>query len=1023
MGGHAYGAQPRVTESRLSNLLQQPTVSAIYRDKSGILWIGTQQGLHRFDGANLTVFDSDRSNQYWIPESEIRDITEDSTGNILVVTSGGVLLKFNQQTESFDAIKTFAPVERTNLVRLIASKHNSTWLLSRDGLFLFDAKFQSTADWVTNLNLANTIGRLHDFLEDESGNLWVAGTLGLGKVTPQSKSFVAFDLETLGLSKNSRLTALEVNSESNLIVGTDTGQLVAWDTHTSTSLATASIGGNSANYVSDFVMYGDLLVIATDRGLFASDNHLSYVKSLDDKGGGLSNPDVYSLLRDGKYVWVGTIDGLDILSFSPFELFNLKNSGVSNDTLAFEEDREGRVWVGTYSGLYRFSETINSHSSYGLDISATDNQIVTTIAARGSELWLGFLRGGIQVVNTDVGSVRSLNLTNSTSSNTLAITKLLISNHNQDIWIATYDHGLFRITAAGTVSYFENQTLPEKTITLIFQAKADVLAVSENRVYRYHFHTDQFRHIEFDFSLGGKKPLIYSIKQSSNDDILIGTKDHGLFIWSRENQINNQFLLIPILEKTLSTSTIYGIEQDSKANLWCSTQYGIVKLDSKGHLIKRFTTADGLQSNDFALGASFTSRDGLIYFGGVNGYNRFDPNEVDIDSSPSPIRLAGISFPKQDERIIGDADKLESLQLTHRDYFVTFQFSVLDFISPERHQFRYKLENFDPYWIENGTRNTATYTNLPSGEYVLQVQGANSAGIWNRDGISLPVSVLPPPWLTWWAYSIYSMFILFVVWSAHRIYHSYVVDKETSRLTTQMFEAANKADDDMQEQLELQDDLIHSAYQHQLTTLSMVGDVISQQSSKQPNEGICSFANNSLKRVAALTILEDCLYYQSGVSVANLHKYTEDILPVILNGSALKPETVVTINEITSALLPAELATPLSIIIYELLENCIQHAFEPESPANYIHLKLLPNAIYAADTFDLSIHDSGVGLPDTIENLVFEGSGISVVQSIVQKLGGTLQSSGATGTTGTTVSMTFPKFDEADIRDNQVRPT
>jgi two-component sensor histidine kinase len=516
---------------------------------------------------------------------------------------------------------------------------------------------------------------------------------------------------------------------------------------------------------------------------------------------------------------------------------------------------------------------------------------------------------------------------------------------------------------------------------------------------------DQFRKIQLEFDLGETQPVIYSLAQAANDDILVGTKDHGLFIWTRQAQIEKQFILQPAIEgKDLTSSTIYGIEVDAEANLWCSTQNGILKLDSKGRLIKRFTTADGLQGNDFALGASFTSRKGLIYFGGVNGYNRFNPAEVDIDRTPPAMRLTSIILPQPDDRNTGAVDNLKTLQLTHKDHFVTFEFSVLDFVSPEKNQFRYRLENFDPDWIENGARNTATYTNLPAGDYVLRVQGANSAGIWNTNGITLDLHVLPSPWFTWWAYSTYGLLFLCLWWGCHRISHSFAADRDKALLTRQMFDAANQADDDMQEQLELQDELVQSAYQHNLTTLSLVSDCISFRSVNQPQEVNRGLAESSIKRIAALASLEDCLYYQAGGPVANLHKYTDGLIAVLLKSSTVTPETIITINEVSSMPIPAQLASPLSVVIYELLENCICHAFEPGSPANYILIKLSAAATIPPSVryLELSIQDSGIGIPDYIEDMAHENSGIAIVQSIVKKLGGTVQFS------NTKVSITVP---------------
>ncbi len=309
-----YGAQPRIVKSSLSSQLQQPTVSAIRRDSRGILWIGTQQGLHRFDGANLTVFNSDRGNTNWIPDSEIEDIVEDNNGNLLVATSAGFLLQLNPRTETFDSVRQFGPANNANLIRLLVCKLGGIWLLSRNGLTLFDARFQNTDDWVSNLNLPDSIGSLHDFVEDESGNLWVAGNLGLAKIIPEKKSFVSFGLETLQLPKNCRVTALEMNSEGHLIIGTDTGQLMLWNVVAGKPIATLTIGGSAPHYISEFVQYGDMLIVATDRGLFATDTlPLFYPGFGRQRQWAFKRLYIFSLFRDGNYIWVGTIDGLDIL--------------------------------------------------------------------------------------------------------------------------------------------------------------------------------------------------------------------------------------------------------------------------------------------------------------------------------------------------------------------------------------------------------------------------------------------------------------------------------------------------------------------------------------------------------------------------------------------------------------------------------------------------------------------------------------------------------------------------------------
>lgn len=1008
-----YSGQPKLTKSSISDQLQQPTVSAIYRDNEGILWLGTQQGLYRYNGASLSTFNTDKTNQLWIPESDIKDIGEDQNGNLLVATSGGSILTWDKQAQKFKSSPETDTTESARLVRMLASRNGYVWLLYQKGLNLYDPESLRDANWVAELKIIDYVGIPQAIAEDKRGNLWIGGSKGIMFIDPQRKTFSFSDIGRLDLPSNSSITVLEVNDENNLVAGTNSGQLLVWDTSLGSIIAKMTIKEKGQTYISRLAMLEDKLVIGSDSGLYISDQRLSFISEVYGEGNRATNTDVYSLYRDGKYIWVGKINGLDILTFAPFELFNMENSGVSNHVIAFAQDDNDELWIGTYAGLYSFDDGTRTHTrselNFNLDPLVPDDQRVVTLATQAGDLWVGLFAGGVRKLNISDHNFRS---TRQNWIDGIAVTKILVDEKNGDIWVATFDHGLFRINSERTYSYLENKKLPEPSITSLFQShKGLFLAVSGNRVYQYRAKTDDFHEIPFIYGLGNSRPLVYSINQSDKHDILFGTKDHGLFTWPRSDQIKNHFELTAAPnELSLATSTIYGIEIDSNNNLWCSTQNGVIKLSSQGKLIKRFTTADGLQGNDFTLGASFKSRQGLIYFGGINGYNRFDPNEIEIDSTPSPMRLTGVSLPTLDKRNLGDIADLKSLQLTHKDRFVTFQFSVLDFIGAGRNQFRYRLENFDTDWIENGTSNTATYTSLPAGQYIFRAQGANSAGIWNREGITLNVTVLPAPWFTWWAYTLYGLVSLCLFWGMHRIYRSYAIDKESALLAQEMFEADNKSDDDLQEQLEHHDELVRSAYQHNLTTLGLVGDSIRLRSTNLAEGVNRTLAERTMERISALFGLEDCLSYQAGGPVANLYEYTERILPALIERSPVSPESIVTVNEVTDLPIPAELASPISIILFELVENCIQHAFKPDSPANYIHIKLITATTEETGTtsYDLSVHDSGIGLSDSIEELARNGRGIAIVHFIASKIRAQIQVSQGSGTT---IRLVIPSID------------
>jgi two-component sensor histidine kinase len=453
-------------------------------------------------------------------------------------------------------------------------------------------------------------------------------------------------------------------------------------------------------------------------------------------------------------------------------------------------------------------------------------------------------------------------------------------------------------------------------------------------------------------------------------------------------------------------STVYGIEFDANGNIWCSTQRGLVKLNQSGNFLERYTATQGIQGDDFNFGASFTDSNGLMYFGGMRGYSRFDPLDMDLRAAPPKVAIADISYSNLTIRNLPPPPTPTTLELTHKDYFVKFNFSVLDFLDPAKNQYRYKLEGFDPDWVDNGTNNSATYTNLPPGEYVLRVQGANSAGVWNLEGASLPVRVLPPLWKTWWAYTFYTMIGLIIFWMSKRSYDSYAIEKRATQRLNQMHEDAERADDEMQEQLEIQDDLINSVYRHNTSTLQLVRDCISVQGNYANDPEYPESTQNNIRRIETLGVLESCVYYQSEQILADLHKFTDMVLETLLKSSSIGSESIVTINEVTQDLVPIDIASPLCILIGEILENCFTHAVDIDRKANYIHIKFsIQNKDSAEPSYSLSIQDNGLGIPDNIHCSYPETAGLGIAGAIAKKLGGVLDIS---VDKGTTVALNFP---------------
>ena len=1007
------GEQLRITKSPLSRLIRQPIITAIHKEHDGPLWVGTQNGLYRFDGAKVTRFSSEHRDATRLPASDITGIGESHQGSVLVSTQRGGLLKWNRLSQRFDAVTQAELFTEKFITHLFTSKSGRIWLGTTNGIFLYDTESTQNSRWLRDHKLATTIGQPNAIAEDKDGNIFVASNAGLYKISEHLQSIEKVYFSDKNLLLDTKITTLEFDSLGLLFFGTNTGKVVSFDLASGLTISQKKIDNDTSSSISDLVFYNKKLWISTDNGLHLSNKDLSLIESFHDKNSELSNNHILMLYKDGDHVWIGTYQGLNLLSFVPFATFNKKNSGVFDDVSAFEQDDSGRIWVGTYNGLYLFDYATGLHTRVGEahgPIPLVDQRVMT-IAAKNDVLWLGFRQGGIQIFDLNNNPPHSIPSIPNVGE--LEVTKILHLT-NGATWIGTYNQGLFRIKDNQVDSFLANNSLAELSITLLFQLKSgEVLVGTQYDVYRYDSERGRFETIEFRFEGNPQRPLILSVNQSRSGDLWLGTKSQGLYVWTVANQQKGNANLFQVgLSDGLTSTAVYGIEFDSTEKIWCSTQNGLLKLDSRGNLLERFSSSDGLQGSDFNFGASFKDSEGLIYFGGINGYNKFNPVFVEIDLDPPRVLLIDIKLAGSKTITPFIAEEIQTLQLTHKDYFVVFTFSVLDFLDPEKNQFRYMLEGFDPDWIDNETRNTATYTNLPAGDYVFRVQGANSAGVWNREGISLVVRVLPPPWHTWWAYCLYGITFLFFMWIFKRVYDSYVIKKRAIQMAIEMHETENRADDDMQEQLELQDNLVKSVYRHNVATLSLVSDYISRKSDYLPDGLTREAAQGSIKLVAALSALEDCLYYKNDGLLADLHKYTDILVSKLISEASVRPDTIISINEVSTKLISAEIATPLSIVLYELLENCFQHAFELESPANYIHISLdiEPTGSSRECRYRLVVDDNGVGCPGNIHLDTPETSGLTTVHAIAEKLSGSLHTSFDNGTIVTLVfTQTVPE--------------
>ncbi len=405
-------------------------------------------------------------------------------------------------------------------------------------------------------------------------------------------------------------------------------------------------------------------------------------------------------------------------------------------------------------------------------------------------------------------------------------------------------------------------------------------------------------------------------------------------------------------------------------------------------LIARYLESDGLQSNDFNFGATYLDSSGNIFLGGANGYNIITPNlklggdnipEIVLTNFSANTTGSVISFEK--------LEKIQKIEFLRADASFSVSFGVLDFLDPKSNQTKYRLEGHDTTWIDSNHTHTASYTNLPVGDYKFRVIGANSAGTWNYEGASIDIRILPNWWETRLALYTACLAIVVMIWLSLRAYRTYVLKNQAIALADEMSCQAFRAQNELEEERDYQDEVIKAIHAQNETTLNLIRACAVALDERDSGVSLAITGH-----LYCLGVLEESYHYQTGYLLANLHSFIEKVSSHLLEERSPSDVPVFTINQVPDELLPASLASPVAIIFYELIQNAIEHAFDADQAVGYIDI------CFGSVTEEgsgvpyrvLSVSDSGRGLPPGIDPLYPTTAGLSVVLALAQSLGGSV---------------------------------
>ncbi len=797
----------------LAQGLSQNTVYCILQDSKGFMWFGTQDGLNKFDGYDFKVYKHDPRDPNSLSNNVVRTIYEDRAGRLWIGTNGGGLNKLDREKEIFthyqhDPHDANSLSDTYVLAICEGTSHGGgvLWIGTRyGGLNKFEVETGRFTRYHNDPNDASSLSDNYvmSVHQDRSGVLWI-GTYsgGLNNFDHEKKAFARyqFDSTDSGDLSHNQIRAIYEDRAGTLWMGTSVGldKLVpAGPNRQAGILKHYHHGSNDPTSPSAVWSIledeSGLLWIGTGNGLIRFDRTAErfhdYHHDPNDPNS-LSDNYVRSIGADRSgMLWIGTWNGgLNKLdrrrgTFTHYgNIPNDPNSLSHNNVRAIYEDmRDGgnTLWIGTRGGgLIKFDRKKHAFKQYQDDPndpnSLRHNYVWSILEDHAGRLWIGTYGGGLKRFDRknerfthyrpDASNPNSLS-----HKNVMPICEESLPLHGtgrSTLWIGT-DGGLNRFdTETETFKHYKHDpndstSLSHNGIWSIFEDSVarNVLWIGTDGggLNKFDRERETFKHYKNDprnpHSLSNNH--VFCIHEDSRDagTLWLGTWGGGL---NKFDSSTERFM--HYREKDgLPNDVIYGILEDDHRNLWLSTNKGISRFNIPTETFKNYNTYDGLQSYEFNAGAYHQGKNGEMFFGGINGFNAFFPGEVKDNTYIPPIVITAVKkFDQTAKRDISEAGKIA---LSYKDKYLTFEFVALDYTNPEKNQYAYMMEGFDETWIHAGARRFASYTNLDPGEYVFKVKGSNNDGVWNEDGVAVKITIAPPPWKTWWAYTLYALLI------------------------------------------------------------------------------------------------------------------------------------------------------------------------------------------------------------------------------------------------------------------------
>jgi len=794
----------------ISSGLSQNSVVSIIEDDLGFIWFGSTDGLNRYDGYEIKVYKHINDDPNSICANSISHIVKDKSGKFWIATGNGLSLYDpvkNKFTNYFNNPGDPGTLPDNKVQDLIFQNDTTLWLATENGLSKLNTNNRIFENYYHNPRSKNspasndiialeckddsvlwigTFGKgvdrlnlltwdfthfkrrekdpfslphnyIRDILIDKNNTVWIGTEFGLAKKIEGRDRFKVYQNTPYSKNSLSNNWAVKIfeHGDGNLWIGTDGGGINILDTETNAiqtiqpSSLTSSISDNRI-----YEIYQDgkgLIWIGTwgdgvnllnpyAKKFYTYTSEQNNRNTLIDK-----HVFCFSEIRKNKFI-IGTLGGISIFDYEKdtFTPFRFKVDPSYNNALNFlfcmTEGKKNTLWIGTREGLIKFNKidfTYKIFRNDPYDSNSLNYNGIWSLYYDNDTLWIGTGGGGLDEYilkeNKFLHHVVDVKNPNSISSN--AITDIE-KDSKGNLWLTTEAGGI-SILNAGTQKFMQIKHIPDNNNSLATDNTTGLLIKNDTCVW-----------IATSMGLNKYNPNLKSFELFDESD-------------------------------GLPNNYIYSMLEDNSGNLWLGTNLGLSKFDPANNAFTNFSELDGLQSNEFNSGSCLKLSDGKMLFGGVNGFNLFNPDKITNNSVLPRIHITEMQIlnstieagKEYNNNIILSKSILytDELTLSYEDKVIAFKYAALNYIVAHDNQYAYKLDGFEDEWNFVGNRRFAIYTNLTPGEYTFMVKGSNNDGLWNETPAKIKITIDPPYWSTIWFIFLFVSFFFTIILIAHRI--------------------------------------------------------------------------------------------------------------------------------------------------------------------------------------------------------------------------------------------------------------